>query len=217
MKLEDMSNNGSVQRNAPECDGVITTNAVKNGRSSENKRPAVDRRGPGLLLLDATWTPIWFNAEAVTILAYPQPSNTIKKLDAFLAERVRAGLFNTKANGEPPFLPEFRSGRRHYSCRACLLASPAKGASLTTTALVLERQTTGPKALSEALDQYNFTNREQEAVECLLQGLTSKEIANRMQISPNTVKAYLRLIMIKMGVSTRSGVVGKIGMTRLAM
>jgi DNA-binding CsgD family transcriptional regulator len=44
----------------------------------------------------------------------------------------------------------------------------------------------------------------------LLQGLTSKEIAQRMGISPNTVKAFLRLVMVKMGVSTRSGIVGKI-------
>ena len=29
-------------------------------------------------------------------------------------------------------------------------------------------------------------------------------------ISPNTVKALLRVVMIKMGVSTRSGIVGKI-------
>ena len=44
----------------------------------------------------------------------------------------------------------------------------------------------------------------------LLQGLTSKEIAVRMGISPNTVKAFLRLVMVKMGVSTRSGIVGRI-------
>ena len=31
-----------------------------------------------------------------------------------------------------------------------------------------------------------------------------------MSISPNTVKAFLRVIMVKMGVTSRSGVVGKI-------
>ena len=41
-------------------------------------------------------------------------------------------------------------------------------------------------------------------------GLSSKEIASRMSISPNTVKAFLRVIMVKMGVTSRSGVVGKI-------
>jgi DNA-binding CsgD family transcriptional regulator len=58
--------------------------------------------------------------------------------------------------------------------------------------------------------QFGLTRREQETIQLLLQGLTSKEIAERMGISPNTVKAFLRLVMVKMGVSTRSGIVGKI-------
>ena len=41
-------------------------------------------------------------------------------------------------------------------------------------------------------------------------GLTSKEVAIRMNISPNTVKAFLRLVMGKMGVTTRAGIVAKL-------
>src|ERR1019366_5904497 len=41
-------------------------------------------------------------------------------------------------------------------------------------------------------------------------GLTSKELAMRMHISPNTVKAFLRLIMIKMEVATGSAIVAKL-------
>jgi len=41
-------------------------------------------------------------------------------------------------------------------------------------------------------------------------GLTSKEIAQRMQVSPNTVKVFLRSIMNKMSVCTRSGILGKL-------
>jgi len=44
----------------------------------------------------------------------------------------------------------------------------------------------------------------------LSEGLTSKEIAVKMNISPNTVKAFLRFIMLKLGVTTRSGILGKI-------
>ena len=43
-----------------------------------------------------------------------------------------------------------------------------------------------------------------------MDGLRSKEIALRMQISPNTVKTFLRLVMLKMGVSTRSGIVRRV-------
>jgi DNA-binding CsgD family transcriptional regulator len=64
--------------------------------------------------------------------------------------------------------------------------------------------------LHDLLLQFDLTPREQEAVMLLVEGLTSKEIAQRMKISPNTVKAFLRLVMVKMDVSTRSGIVGKI-------
>jgi len=69
-------------------------------------------------------------------------------------------------------------------------------------------------ALAEISEQFDLTQRERETVEFLLQGLTSKEIATRMQISPNTVKAFLRLVMVKMKVSTRSGIAGKLAGSR---
>jgi len=76
--------------------------------------------------------------------------------------------------------------------------------------LMLERSTNEATELAEICTRFRLTPREQEAVKLLFEGLTSKEIANRMKISPNTVKVFLRLVMVKMGVSTRSGIVGKI-------
>ncbi|MGB7821682.1 MAG: helix-turn-helix transcriptional regulator, partial [Candidatus Sulfotelmatobacter sp.] len=76
--------------------------------------------------------------------------------------------------------------------------------------LILERYSSRSAALSQLSQEFDLTVREQETVQLLLQGLTSKEIAARMDISPNTVKAFLRLVMVKMGVSTRSGIVGRI-------
>ena len=55
-----------------------------------------------------------------------------------------------------------------------------------------------------------LTPGEREFLEQLANGYAYKEIAERMKISPNTVKAFLRLVMVKMGVSTRSGIIGKI-------
>jgi len=65
-------------------------------------------------------------------------------------------------------------------------------------------------AMHEAAAKYNLTGREQEALEGISMGLTNKELAERMSISPNTVRAFLRLVMVKMGVTTRSGIVAKI-------
>jgi len=56
---------------------------------------------------------------------------------------------------------------------------------------------------------FNFSPREKQAVELLLQGFSNKEIADRMNISPNTVNTFFRLIMIKMGVSSRSAILAR--------
>jgi DNA-binding CsgD family transcriptional regulator len=77
----------------------------------------------------------------------------------------------------------------------------------------LERGPCGLVPLSQVYHQFNLTQRDQEVLLHLLQG-RNKEIANRMNINPNTVRAFLRLIMIKTGVSSRSAIVGKIIMTQ---
>jgi len=58
--------------------------------------------------------------------------------------------------------------------------------------------------------KFLLTERETEALVGISMGLASKELADRMNISPNTVKAHLRLMMLKMGVRTRGEVVAKI-------
>jgi DNA-binding NarL/FixJ family response regulator len=86
-----------------------------------------------------------------------------------------------------------------------------------TTAILLERAQRRSFDSSQAAARFNLSQRERETVELLVHGYTSKEIASRMQISPDTVKTFVRLIMVKMGVSTRSGLVGKILTARLEL
>ena len=76
--------------------------------------------------------------------------------------------------------------------------------------VMLERKSNEAVSIAEVSERFNLTAREQETVQFLLEGFTSKEIAQRMKISPNTVKAFIRLVMVKMNVSTRSGIIGKI-------
>jgi DNA-binding CsgD family transcriptional regulator len=92
--------------------------------------------------------------------------------------------------------------------------SQAKDPAHPSIAVLLERGPSGLVPLSQVSQQFNLTQREREALEYLVQGLSSKEIANRMNISSNTVKAFLRLIMIKTGVSSRSAIVEKIMMAQ---
>jgi DNA-binding NarL/FixJ family response regulator len=58
------------------------------------------------------------------------------------------------------------------------------------------------KSETAALDQ--LSEREIETLNLLAQGLTNKEIANRMYISTNTVKRHLKSIFEKLEINTRA-------------
>lgn len=163
----------------------------------------------GLLLLDSRLNPIFVNRAAAQIFSYPQDPAALKDIHTFLARKIRSSLPFKEASGQPQFPNEFRSGRRLYSCRLFQGHSTTKGNGGPVLAVLLERGSANAISLRQISERFRLTTREQEVLELLLEGLTSKEIAVRMNISPNTVKAFLRLIMIKMGVSTRSGIVGK--------
>lgn len=165
---------------------------------------------PGFLLVSPSLDPIACNAGAVQILTFPSAPEKIKKLNMFLTDKIRSGLVNRQSRESLEFVKEFRSGKRRYVCRSFRLDSHDNNGTPATVAVLLERYSSGVGALSQMSEQFALTERERETVELLLQGLTSKEIAIRMNISPNTVKAFLRLVMVKMGVSTRSGIVGRV-------
>jgi DNA-binding CsgD family transcriptional regulator len=162
---------------------------------------------PGFLVLDSKLNPVACNQQVIKILAFPNLADQVKRMGVFLSDKIRVSLVNRQSKDSLEFVKEFRSGKRRYNCRIFQLDSPDKGALLV---LVLERYASRTASLSQLSQEFDLTVREQETVQLLLQGLTSKEIAVRMNISPNTVKAFLRLVMVKMGVSTRSGIVGRI-------
>jgi len=82
--------------------------------------------------------------------------------------------------------------------------------ALRLVALQDKKDSPAVDAVSDVAARYRFTEREQEALRGISMGLSSKELAERMNISPNTVKVLLRLIMVKMGVTTRGGIVATI-------
>lgn len=52
-----------------------------------------------------------------------------------------------------------------------------------------------------------LTEREREVLNLLVRGLSNKEIAERLVISPNTVKRHLKAVFAKLGVSSRAAAV----------
>jgi DNA-binding NarL/FixJ family response regulator len=65
--------------------------------------------------------------------------------------------------------------------------------------------------IHEIAAQYGLTKREEQAFSGICSGLTNKELAVWMQISPSTVKAFIHIIMLKMGVTKRAEIAARAG------
>ena len=155
------------------------------------------------MLLDSSLKPVFYNAEALGILAHPnKPSRTP---DIAFSRAVRSLVEQTRKAGVPT-TTYFVSGRRRYVCRSFGLEPGSPAGSWPTIAITLERDS----SIRDRVARFQLTDREIEVVQHLAGGLTSKEIAQRMNISLNTVKTFFRLVMIKMDVTTRAGVIGKL-------
>jgi DNA-binding CsgD family transcriptional regulator len=160
----------------------------------------------GLILLDASLKPLAFDPGAASILN-----------QADIPEEILRVIRNRKLSDLSSIRTTFRRGKSSYLCRAYLMECQNGNWEQPMVALHLEKDSSMSDAMFEAAAKYNLTGLEQEALRGISMGLTNKELAERMSISPNTVRAFLRLIMVKMGVTTRSGIVAKILQDRDSM
>jgi DNA-binding CsgD family transcriptional regulator len=166
----------------------------------------------GVLFLDEHRRVVASNAEAIRSLYYPdKPDKEGRRLSALVASKIPMELLRAGVPGSR--IAEFLSGRRRYMCTVHSLDVAAGNKAVT--AVLLERMSSPEVTLHRICNKYNLTTREREAMGYLLRGRTTKEIAQAMAISPNTVKAFVRSAMTKRGVSTRAGLVGRIAGTRL--
>ena len=168
--------------------------------------PPSPPRGPGVCLLNASNDVIAANDEASRLLAYPESARG--RLDVRCLQKIRALVASSQqAHGEAR-CAEIRSGRRRYLCRTIPLTGQTDNPLGTQTLLLIERPPTYQGALARLSADFHVTRRELEVVDLLARGLTNKEIASAMRVSANTVKTLVHFIMIKLRVSTRSGIVG---------
>lgn len=81
-------------------------------------------------------------------------------------------------------------------------ASPAKGGADDLVAVVIEK----PRPVHLAplvVAAHGLTPRERDVAEAVLQGLTTRQVARRLDISDYTVQDHLKAVFAKVGVGTR--------------
>lgn len=172
-------------------------------------KPGMIASGVGFALLDATLQPIYHNEATLQVFAYPEDPTRVDPFNGFIGRRLRELLAN-ELESRPTIVKEWMSGRRRYVLRAFRLHGPQGDPGEPAIALLLERARQEPLVGPEVADRFGFTTRELQTVEFLMLGLSSKEIAERMAISPNTVKAFMRIVMAKTHASSRTGVIGRV-------
>ena len=161
----------------------------------------------GLVLMDETLRVVGCDRGAAAILKFSSdPDGSGRRIPAEILESIQS---RTRA-GVPYSKMRFPTASGEYVCRSYLVESEDGLLSGRLVALHLERASMGDLAIRDISSRYHLSEREEETLKGVLMGLSTKEVADQMAISPNTVKAYIRLIMIKLGVTTRWGIIAKV-------
>jgi DNA-binding CsgD family transcriptional regulator len=170
---------------------------------------------PAVVLLDRAGTLIHVSPAAQTILTYlsgppgaPRNCTTQDRLGYLLGPL-------SAAEGSPA-LGWVLSGRRRYLCWV-YRCPPGTCASNLAAIVCFERPIHMPLLIAAARRAFRLSNRESQILSLALLGLSNKEIAGRLRISANTVKTYVRSLLAKLDVSTRSGLLWRLLDTRPAL
>jgi DNA-binding CsgD family transcriptional regulator len=166
--------------------------------------------GEGIVLVDLTFRPVALDRGAEAILGDVKGDSEGGDVSATLPLDLLNALKARPLSEQEAVLIYMSADGRSYSCRSSMVNPRTGGLAEPVLALYLKRELSVVDAVHQVGIEYSLTDREKEALIGVAMGLTSKELAVRMKISPNTVKAFLRLIMVKMGATTRAGIVGRL-------
>jgi DNA-binding CsgD family transcriptional regulator len=159
-----------------------------------------------------------YNAEAWRVLCGSHPSIDPDALcarwKAVLDERlvVKPTGPGDQSEAETGFIDLYESGRRKYGVRGVILwehslNAPTQGNHYL---FLFERIVPESVNLRPIARAWGLCPREEEIVRLLISDRTNKEIAHHLNLSLNTVKGYLKLLMRKLGVGSRTGVLARL-------
>jgi DNA-binding CsgD family transcriptional regulator len=164
---------------------------------------------------------VFYNEETYSIISkYADPQGTrtvtppyisslcLKWKDIF--EEYRSGKLSSGGQHERKgmwHIAMLASHKRKYLVKAIVLTGNPASLEGKQYLFTLERVSSKSVNLPMIFRQYKLSNREREIVQLLLMGHSNKEIARDLHLSENTVKGYMKLLMGKLGVNNRAGII----------
>jgi DNA-binding CsgD family transcriptional regulator len=160
----------------------------------------------GIALFDMSIRSIASDPGAMQILAGASNGNSEGALPQELLEAIRM----RNPSDLSCVTTQIEVNNCKYICRSYVIFSETNAGLTPMVAVHFESLQQVEDPIGPLSDQYGLTGREREALRGIAHGLTTKELAVRMSISPNTAKTFVRLIMIKLGVTSRTAILGKL-------
>jgi DNA-binding CsgD family transcriptional regulator len=173
-------------------------------------QPSVDLPESGVVLVDMALNPIAADDGAARIFGGPDDRPGASQSSLFVPDEVLQAIRGRDPSALSATAAYMSVGRQRYRYRAYLVESEIPSLPRTMIAVHIEADSNGIDPIGEMATKFHLTEREAEALRGIALGLSTKELADRMKISPNTVKAFVRLIMIKLGVTTRTAIIVKL-------
>lgn len=156
------------------------------------------RSTPGVLVFDEEGALLFLNDAANRILGRSAGKLTIPG-------EVRA-LLTAKEDSAHEL---FEAGGTVYLARAWKLTSPSGTGALQM--IQIERYSgRNSVSVSSLRQRFGLTEREAQVVKEVLKGASNQEVAHSLSITEHTVKDYLKKVMTKLKVNSRSMVISKV-------
>jgi DNA-binding NarL/FixJ family response regulator len=181
-------------RSLLEAHGVTVVAEARNGR--EAVALAREHR-PDIVLMDLSM-PELNGLAATRLLTTELPEIAVVVLTASEED---TDLFEAVKSGAQGYLQKDLEADRFFA----LLEGVTRGEPALTPALARKLLGAFARPAPEAAAPTSLTEREQDVLELLVQGITSnRELAKRLFVSENTIKYHLRNILDKLHVENRA-------------